>query len=84
MTLDSALLRYLADGVLPGEEHEVARVLKAAQYITMDGNGGLWMVAVEYGWSRCIPPIWQWGNYVRLAMANLVYPCGEKLYEHLR
>ena len=59
VTLDDALLHYLDDGTLPSDEWEIARVLKAAQFITMDSNGGLWTVAVEQGWSHRIPPICQ-------------------------
>ncbi len=46
VTLDKALLQFLAHQELPGDPDERARVVKASQFFALDEAGKLWAKGV--------------------------------------
>ena len=84
VTLDRAVVDYLAIRSLPADEAEHPRVVKAANKIYCDPRGVLWAHDHTGRPTRRIPPIGERRAIIEESMANLLYPSGERLYQHLR
>ena len=84
VTLDRAVVDYLAIRSLPTDEAEHPRVVKAASKIHCDPRGVLWAHDHTGRPTRRIPPIGERRAIITESMANLLYPSGERLYQHLK
>ena len=84
VTLDTAVIDFLARRTLPHDQTMHPRIIRAATKLFCDARGQLWAKDANGHPTRRIPPIGERESIVKEAMANLLYPSGERVYQHLR
>ena len=84
VTLDVPVITFLASGKLPTDTATHQRILRAAMKLHCDARGQLWAKDINGNPTRRIPAIGDREAIIKEAMSNLLYPSGQRVYEHLR
>ena len=76
VTLDRVLMKYLVDGVLPGDKAEWKRLKRAAGFLHIDEHGNLWATDAVTQVKCYIPLIADREAIVMDALRTMGFPNG--------